>query len=380
MKSNSFARNIASAREKFLSAERAIKKNALTLESPEALISLGRIYLSLSRLDEARDHFSRAVALEKWNRWPKIGLALVALEEQDLSSASKWTREAKSFRDFDLQLQTLWGHVLTRQGKFYEAESVFRKIVATSSGCIEGYLGLATALWKLADFSGRPLFEDIVQSLTMVLNLSLVGRGSIRLSEKEKSAIFYARACARAKTIVHKDSTNQSEIVGLIRSDLTSAIELDEGNFAAKRSKEFVPSRASFVTTRFVDIVGFLLAIFALLILGKTTGDIFYGTKVGATELQGVLSLLSIGVLVSAPFLRTIVKIKLGGLELEKAVERAADMSASIQIEDHFERVISSVFTRLQFPVYSILSAKKKITIPEGDDSTGTLPIGLKPS
>lgn len=114
---------------------------------------LGYAYAGLKRTDEAKQEFSRAIALD-----PKMAAAYqnlgLVLADTDPAAAADAFRHAAELQPTDSHLRFLAGYSLERAGKLSEAIEQYRAALAASPKDYEAQFALGRALLRSNDAAG----------------------------------------------------------------------------------------------------------------------------------------------------------------------------------------------------------------------------------
>ena len=305
----------------------------------QTLLSLVDLCIETSDWTEARECLARSDSsygryrLKRAETAARLGLVCLGSEEHD--DAVKNFRQALLVKPGDLRFRSNLGTALLKLKQFEAAQDEFARVLNLAPGNIEALLGAAQASIELAD-DGDP---DQYQIAQHYLNDALkYGRnqdvGSKRLENKDIAKIYYMRGYARTKS--YEADTTRTLPAALLgaRCDFLRCKKLDPHNRKAPTAIEKINKRLGRgVKDSWADVTGpAIVLIFAAAVFVFAQLDFFFQGSAIHTFLRlpwpGVIkdatfySVLSFGSLlfmIAGLYLRKVLKLKVFGIELEKA-------------------------------------------------------------
>ena len=156
-------------------------------DEPYPHFQLGYAYAGLKRPEEARQEFSRAIALD-----PKMAAAYrnlgLVLMDSDASAAANAFLRAAELQPTESRPRFLAGYCLERAGQFPEAIAQYRAALALSPKDYEAHFALGRALLRTKDAAGaEEQFREAVTSRGDASPARL-GLASALLAEKKYEA------------------------------------------------------------------------------------------------------------------------------------------------------------------------------------------------
>jgi tetratricopeptide (TPR) repeat protein len=119
-------------------------------EEPYPHFQLGYAFAGLKRLDDAKNEFSRAIALDPKMAAAHLNLGLVLIDS-DPAAAAEAFRHAAELQPTESRPRFLAGFCLEHAGKFPEAIEQYRAALAVSPKDYESHFGLGRVLLRTGD-------------------------------------------------------------------------------------------------------------------------------------------------------------------------------------------------------------------------------------
>jgi Flp pilus assembly protein TadD len=166
---------------------------AQRVDEPYPHFQLGYAYAGLKRLEDAKNEFSRAIALDPKMAAAHLNLGLVLIES-DPAAAAEAFRHAAELQPTESRPRFLAGFCLEHAGKFPEAVEQYRAALALSPKDYEAHFALGRVLLRSNDAPGaEEQFREAIASKTDAAPARL-GLASALLAEKKDEAASNALA------------------------------------------------------------------------------------------------------------------------------------------------------------------------------------------
>jgi len=153
-------------------------------DEPYPHFQLGYAYVGLKRPEDAKQEFSRAIALDPKMAAAYRNLGLVLMDSDPLAAASAF-QSAAELQPTESRPRFLAGYSLEHAGKFSEAIAQYRAALALSPKDYEAHFGLGRTLLRSGDAAGaEEQFREAVSSRADAAPARL-GLASALLAEKK---------------------------------------------------------------------------------------------------------------------------------------------------------------------------------------------------
>jgi superkiller protein 3 len=162
-------------------------------DEPYPYFQLGYAFAGLKRLDEAKNEFSRAIALDPKMAAAYLNLGLVLIDS-DPDAAAEAFRHAAELQPTESRPRFLAGYCLEHAGKLPEAVEQYRAALAVSPKDYEAHFALGRVLLRTGDAAGA---EEQFRAATTERADSApakLGLGSALLTQKKYQAASDALA------------------------------------------------------------------------------------------------------------------------------------------------------------------------------------------
>jgi tetratricopeptide (TPR) repeat protein len=162
-------------------------------EEPYPHFQLGYAFAGLKRLDDAKNEFSRAIALDPKMAAAHLNLGLVLIDS-DPAAAAEAFRHAAELQPTESRPRFLAGFCLEHAGKFPEAIEQYRAALAVSPKDYESHFGLGRVLLRTGDAAAaEEQFRAAIAARADSASAKL-GLGSALLTQKKYEAASDALA------------------------------------------------------------------------------------------------------------------------------------------------------------------------------------------
>jgi tetratricopeptide (TPR) repeat protein len=326
----------AKARDAAARAESLLKTQLAEEPTSDAALALGHLKVLLEEYRQARPYLQQAVKLDPESAIAHANLAMTYAGEKEFGKAADCMAAALRRDSGDLAIRVKLAEVNLWLGAFDQAEGHYRQVLKAAPGNVEAHAGLGEVLTRQADNLGEPeLYEDAITHFTKSESLALAmdsevsaRKGSSRLGAKQLASVLYGRGYARVK--LYESGAGEGFRLGRDRSmladaarDFGRAVQIDPTNFKAQRAREKVerwtkPGPGGRALEEMAPLIVVGLAIAALIAVQVV---FFLGWPVRPTALEWLVGTTALILFVVAGLsLPQLLKLKVGGIELERSV------------------------------------------------------------
>jgi tetratricopeptide (TPR) repeat protein len=334
----------------------------------ERVLGLGLLHLQMEEFEQAQPLLEEASRLdgEEVTCYAGLGMALAGRGKH--AEAVEQLRHALRRDPDNLIVKCHLADAYFRLGRHDAALDAYDKVLRIASGNVGAHIGAGEILIELAEDRGDDLlYEDAELHFSKAIKLAKSVRpgspdreGSSGLGMRQWADLYYSRGYARVKMC-------QSQIAGPLGRLTRAGRERLEGalkDFEQARDGRSNPSRTdravecvrealrqfsrSALSERHASLAVAGIA-FALLLLVQVAFVAAGGFSNTHTPLPYVSLTVSLVVLVAVGFyLPQVLKLKFGGIELEKA---AAEQASGVALDVHREPFQAKLHSVLEPPV-----------------------------
>ncbi len=316
-------------------ASEALKRQLGTGNKFQTYLSLADLYIETSDWTTATQQLDWAEFACNKSTLKRAEVAarrgLVCFRAEEHAEAAKNFREALLVKPGDLTLRSNLGNALLKLKQFEAAQDEFARVLKLAPGNIEALVGAAQVSIEIADDGDPDQYQIAEHNLTEALTY---GRnkewGSKRLENTEIAKIYYMRGYVRTKSY----ETGATRTLSAAHSDFKQCKKLDPNNRKApvaieKITKRLRRSGSEPLVYRLGELAIFFAAA-AIFLFAQL--DFFFGTNpirswVGVPDLSAVtestsyiaITFGSLLFMVAGLYLPKVLKLKVPGIELEKA-------------------------------------------------------------
>lgn len=299
----------------------AKKKLSEKVESDkyEARLELGYLHLMEREYGEALTLFLSAKEnMDSGYVYSLLGQT--AMAEEDFAQAIVYF-EAALQRNVGSLTQTFSLASSHAGAKNYErAELYYRRVLGVAPEHLHALIGLGEVFTHVADADESEFYHDAEEAYSQAISVARKSRGVQSLSDHQKSELYYARAYVRVKLFQNSRPYAGHEYLEGARKDINVSISYNSENHKAKRAYEQLNSGHVRHFSLWARAgTAFLSVIFVLTIIMAQLGFWFKWPQ--QIEIAFYISLLlsSSVLLIALLYLPQVIKLKVPGLELEKA-------------------------------------------------------------
>ncbi|MGQ8364309.1 tetratricopeptide repeat protein [Glaciecola sp. 1036] len=303
----------------FIDSEKVLEKcRSYIYDSPEKKVVFkiieGLIHLNLERYKRAKNSFSEALRYEPSN----------------------------------IEAKTHLSDALFKMERFEAAESEYLKLLQLAPNNIDALTGYASLCIELADNGEVDRYCVAEENLTKAINVGYsTERGSKLLKDRELSEVYYLRGYARVR-ICETDSFSGNNVsLATAVKDFKQCKKHDDKNFKADAAiYKLNKTLNQQIKSKLVDTLGpLLISLLSVIVFILAQVDFFVAGSIGAEqgsilyqsrlsqEVYVVLTFSSLIFLTAGIYLPNVLKLKVGGIELEKGdVQQTSIKAMSIGI------------------------------------------------
>jgi tetratricopeptide (TPR) repeat protein len=270
--------------------------------------------------------------------YSSLGVLYSRLE--DYKEAEQYFKKALACDSDDLNVWSNLAEVYLKLSLNDKAEAEYKKILYIAPYHIESQIGLGEVYLAMGS-DDEDMYDKAIQSFSKALQIADSERRSKSLKEKERAAVLYSLAYARVMSYEKAPATVRDEKwLWAAKEDFENCYRLDKDNHKAERAKEKLAKRLSRVSAQwFADKVApWVISCLSFVCFAFTQVRFFSYRATPGKPIQdvGSYALLSFGSLlfmVAGFYLPQILKLKVGGIELEKKPVEQITTSASLGIK-----------------------------------------------
>jgi tetratricopeptide (TPR) repeat protein len=292
----------------------------------QTYLALADLYIEFCDWTEAREQLDLADSLcggstlKRGRVTERRGLVCYHMGQH--AEAVEKFRQALLVRPDSLDLRSNLGNALLRLKQFETAQNEFARVLKDGPGNIDALCGAAQVHIELAEDGDPDQYEIAVQYLTDALEHGRYKEsGSKRLQNRDLANIYYARGYARTKSYeANASRTTSIKSLEPAFNDFQKCKELDPIHCKARAAIEKINKRrrqrrGELLVDVWGPIIIFCLSVVVLVIAQL----VFILTERLQSSAYVSLSFASLLFMVAAVCLPQLLKLKLPGMELEKA-------------------------------------------------------------
>ncbi len=306
---------------------------------PNISLRLGNLFLTIESYETAKEHLLEALQKEKESAELYSSLGVLYSRMEDFREAQRYFKAALERDPHDPNVCRNLAEVFLKLNLKDRAEVEYKRILRRVPDHIESHIGLGEVYLAMGG-DDEDMYDKAIGCFTKALEIADSERRSKHLKKKERAAVLYSRAYARV-TLYEKApaSIKDEKELREAMKDFAECYGIDPDNHKAERAKEKLARRLSRVSARwFADKVA-PWVIAGLSLVAFVFTQIRFFSCVATTEKPiqdvGSYALLTFGSLVfmvAGLYLPQILKLKVGGIELEKKPVEQIATSASLGI------------------------------------------------
>jgi tetratricopeptide (TPR) repeat protein len=262
---------------------------------------------------------------------------VLAMRREEYPAAVRAFRQASRAEPENLEVRSNLAEALLKSGDTDSAREAYSAVLEIAPDHVEARIGLGHVFTELGESTkDESLLNRAVQSLGEALKSSASERGSKRLTDKDRAAVYYACGYARVAQLKLSGPLADRSLLKDALEDFAECTRLDKHHYKAIRavraieeqrkplSNQRLAERAGPLLVAGAALVVFLL-VQASLIFGWPIGDLAPGT-------YGALSLGALLFVVAGLYLPNVTGLKVGTIQLEKSVVEQVSVSTDLGI------------------------------------------------
>ena len=300
----------------------------------QRLLRLAWLHLVMGRLTDAESRFKEAAELLPQAVSDQLLIqkytAVIATRRGRHEDATKSLERARELDPVDHQLRILLADAHVATASFDRAEPLYREVLREAKDNTEAHIGLGRLLVERGDAGATDLYGDAISHLEQARHLGESTRndgpgrrrGSVRLTGGQMAALSYSLAYARVKMVESGEAKGRDrrDFLRTALNDLERTLKHDPLHFQAEAARRRLREDQS-LTRRLDWIPTVLLLLVCIPAVFLVQLSFFFGRPRDISEEWYVAT--TFGLLTFSAFafyLRELLKVKVGGLEVEKSV------------------------------------------------------------
>ena len=274
---------------------KAIEKDP---ESAETYANLGVLYTQKKDFKKAVNYFEDACILDR----------------DDLTARSKLAEACLNARSVEKDETYFKARLLEK------AEDEYEKILSITPYHIESLIGLGEVYTVIAEEGDKDLYAQAIDNFTKAIKTAKSGNASKRLRKKELAAVHYSRGYARVKFYEESKTLRDESLLHEAYNDFKECIKKDHEHHKAKRALKKMEERiARFSPESVKEKWGPFIVIVLSLSTFLSSQMGFFSVRIIPIGYYILLTFGSLLFIVVGLYLPYILKLKVGGIELEKS-------------------------------------------------------------
>lgn len=329
------ARHYWNARESCSKAAKQLTDQLQKSEDPDTRFQLGQLFLSIGRYHDAEIHLLKAIEQDKERSEIYNSLGVVHNHKGDFQEAARYFREARLMEPDDLTAWTNLAETYLRLNLKDKAEVAYKGILRIAPGNVEAHIGLGE-VYLAMESDDEEIYDRAIRCFSKALEMADSTRGSKKLERKDRAVVIYSRAFARVmfyeKAPINMTDERQLRVAW---NDFKDCFELDPECYKAERARDRLAKQFSYSSLRWFGnkVAPWMVSVLsvAIFILSQWKFYLAATDKLGAAYYT-LLTFGSLIFMVAGPYLPQILKIKVGGIELEKKPSEQITTSVGLGI------------------------------------------------
>jgi len=336
------ARLYWAARESFRHCERILKARLDRADCPENRLKCATLYIAMKEYDHAEEMLKSLVDMPVARYEVHSRLGVVYMGQERFGRAVLAFGEALNDDPDSIATRTNLAEAHRKRGDLDTAEREYRTVLNMAPGHVEAQLGLAELhIGQAEETSDSDTYEQAVSCFTRGLELAgsergskMMKRGKTVVRRRELADSLYSCGYARVKQY---ETSGHLPDPGLLRDalkDFRSCLTADASQHKAERAIEKLQQQVGRFRPQWIEeklgplvIVALTIATFALI-----QSSFFFQWPIKELD-EAYYGVISLGVLlfvIAGLFLPRILRLKVGGIELEKTTVSQVSAPSSI--------------------------------------------------
>jgi tetratricopeptide (TPR) repeat protein len=224
-----------------------------------------------------------------------------------------------------------------KNGQQEKAEKEYHRILRITHGSLESHIGLGEIYSVMGDAGDEDRYHDAIHHFSQALDLSKEKKGSIILTNRQKAVVLYSRGYARVKLYENSKGYPEERLLTDAEKDFKTCHKNDPDHHKAARSCEKIKKALRYRSPlKIMEKSGppfiFFLSLF---IFVASSIAFFRGKPAGFTPVYYALFWFgSLLFMIAGLSLPQILKLKVGGLELEKSTVSQIPTPITFELEE----------------------------------------------
>ncbi len=333
-------------------------------ESAAPLAALGSLHLLMDELDSAKAMFEQAIECDSAPMEPFAGLGLIQARRGKYAEAIEHFDSALVREPDSLTVKCHLADAYFRLGRHALAHDKYEEVLRVAPDNVGARIGAGEALIELAEKStDESLYEDAEAHLTKAIDLadaikpgSPDRKGSTGLGVRQWADLYYARGYVRGKlyeaemtTRIGLSPRSARDLLAGAQRDFESAAQTQVNPHRAERAATNIRKRLRVLYPSMLTEIYAPFAVVTIAVVLLAVVQVFFFTKTSFSEGKDTaayttLTLALLMLIVAGFYLPQVLKLKLGGIQLEKASSQPGEDGA-LNVRRHpFQASLHALF------------------------------------
>jgi tetratricopeptide (TPR) repeat protein len=331
------------AREAYNKAVGILEDQITRTQDADSYRQLGELFLKMKEDEEAEKRFLDA--LEQYGESAELfaDLGVLYTRKGRFKKACKYFEKAHRLDPDNL---TIWSNLAEAYLKLNlkdKAEMEYKAILRITHGHIESHIGLGEVYTTMGDDGDGDMYDLAIHHFAEGIKLAKSmdkgsrrpKKGSKQLKTKELAAAYYSLGYARVMLYEASNTPKDESQLRQARENFVVCFKMDPDHHKAQRAKEKLEQRLNrFTPQGLIERVGpWVIAILSFLVFVVCQLGFFFNVpKSIGPDFYALLTFGSLIFMVAGLYMPHILKLRVGGIELEKSPVEQITISGSIGI------------------------------------------------
>ncbi|MBI5043815.1 MAG: tetratricopeptide repeat protein [Nitrospirae bacterium] len=325
------------AREAYKKAEGILKDQLKKEEDVSTLLQLGQLLLKMEEYTEAETYLLKALEKNKESSDIYTNLGVLYIRKERFKKGIQYFEDALRYDPDNFTIRSNLAEAYLKAKQIEKSEAEYKKILKVTPNHVESHIGLGEVYTTMGegDAGDKDMYEEAIIHFNKAISLAESEEGSKKLKKKELAAVLYSRGYARAKFSEASKTTGDEGLLQEALEDFRNCLQNDPDYHKAKRAKEKIEKRFSRFSSQWItEKAGpWAISILSLWIfLASQIGFYIAGTKKDYIGYYALFTFGSLIFMVAGLYLPQILKLKVGGIELEKSPVKQITTSEPLKI------------------------------------------------
>ncbi len=336
-----------------------------TSKFAEPFVALGLLHLSMEELDKAKPQFEKALALDRSSMIPFAALGLIELRRGRHTRAIEQFNSALVREPDNLTVKCYLADAYFQLGRHGAALDAYEDVLRVAPDNVGARMGAGESLIELAENSGDDLlYADAAVHLGKAIDLAHSVKpgcpnstGSTGLGVRQWADLYYAHGYVQVKlyeteveTRVGPPSRSMRKHLNRARNDFEAAARTKVNSHRAERAVTAIRKHTKRLSPGMLTEIYAPFAVVAIASVLLITVQIafFSGESLFADGKNAVpyttLTLALLVTIAAGFYLPQVLKLKLGGIQLEKTASQLGE-SGGLNVPRHpFQANLHAIF------------------------------------